>query len=418
MKKFMAFFLIISILISCSACKKTNKKQSAGKINSQGDAPTSSDGETLDEDTEDTEEDKQSDWYDDSFNGDASYDDFSSDSYSSNNSSSVKPAIRKSRIPDGSKKFDGNYNNYFSIAPEYEHPGVVNYDAEYKMLISDYAGKRVNIKNVDLTVNNPKVKISGSIVIIPYEVRKGYDRVVVTVKDKKDSRKKGSYRFNFLQFTEKPTFSDDFAEDYGNWVKDTEGGDFGLGLPVIKNGCMEMTINGKEMTNGIRSCYPEKQAYGCFSASMKMPMDSNVVGSFWLFTSSGYIPNPEAINSTCGEIDIVEYLTGSRIASMTVHWFDYGEFHRENNSSPVFIDAAKFCTYSVVWAPEKIFWYIDGKLYKVASGLEEGAGNGRGGMYPILQAGYFTDDRGFNPTDKLPATVYVDWVDIYGLVMD
>lgn len=405
MKRFLAFCMVVLITLGCCACNNgSEKKQTDANNSKEIKIPSTDDKTSVQEETVE--------------------DDYEIDSGSNTNTGdysepTVRRAVTKSRIPDGVKQFDGDYDNYFKVYPEVEHPGVVGFDATYEMLIYDYAEQRVKTDDIILKANNPKVTVIGTTVIIPYEIRKGYGRVIVTVEDKKDSKKKGTYQFDFLQFTDTTTFADDFAEDYGNWVADVEGGDYGLGLPVIKDGCMEMTIAGREMTDGIRSCVNYKQAYGCFSANMKMPGNSNVIGSFWLFTSSGYIPNPEAPSSTVGEIDIVEFATGSSTAMFTIHWFDYGANHKENNTSTTFaFDPSKFYTFSVVWAPGKIYWYIDGKLYKMASGVDEGAGNGRGGMYPILQAGYYTDYRGFNPVDTLPATVYVDWVEIYGLVID
>lgn len=442
MKKILIFLLILSILLGCCSCgnepvKKNDSNISNNNVNSQidnnssnteNDTVSNAENETVLNTENDTVSNMENDAVSDteledenSSLDDFIYNDDADDTDSSISSPSVtNPAVTKNRIPDGTKLFDGNYDAYYTVRPKDEHPGVVNMDAKYEMKIYDYNGNIISSNDIILEVNNPAVKVIGTTLIVPYSVRQGYERLIVTVHNKKDTKKKGKYRFDFLKFTDESTFYDDFSMDYGNWGVDPYEAD--ARLPVIKNGYMELTLD-EDRVGKRTSTNNFKQAYGCFSANLtEPPANCNGDASFWLFTgSSGYIPNNESPVDSSGEIDVIEFIPYTKTALHTVHWFGYDTYHKENNTqTEVTYDYTKFNTYSVVWTPRQIFWYINGELYKTATGVEEGVAKASVPMYMILQCHYIQESFGFGwaSEDVLPYTCYVDWVDVYGLIID
>ena len=100
--------------------------------------------------------------------------------------------------------------NYLIIKPIENHPGVAGLDAKYQMMCMDKLGNVISADDFVLSANNSKIKISGSSVTIPYELRKSNKPVTIGVTLKSQPQKKGTYTFDFINYTDTVTFSDDF----------------------------------------------------------------------------------------------------------------------------------------------------------------------------------------------------------------
>ncbi len=117
-----------------------------------------------------------------------------------------------------------------------------------------------------------------------------------------------------------------------------------------------------------------RMTYGYVEARMKTSGTSGALSSFYLyhrFPGTG-------VNRHAPEIDIVEYLGenpfGSEDAFQTYHFTDVNT--GEVRSSPTMnfknpdgsLYSDEFHTYGVLWEPQLVIWYIDGKEIKRLSG--------------------------------------------------
>ncbi len=106
--------------------------------------------------------------------------------------------------------------------------------------------------------------------------------------------------------------------------------------------------------------------HGRFEARMKTPKGSGMWPAFWMLPANTTVSWPAS-----GEIDIQES-TGQKhmFALGTIHYGPSNANHQQLSSSiykqpDSWADA--FHTYSVVWTPYKISWYIDDLLYATKS---------------------------------------------------
>lgn len=114
-----------------------------------------------------------------------------------------------------------------------------------------------------------------------------------------------------------------------------------------------------------------EMTYGYVEMSAKVAGGEGLLSTFYLFNQDYEKNKPE--------IDILEYI-GSRPnkAYQTYHYYDSNRaryFSGEKHSSPTMESAdgpdlsTGFHTYSVLWEPELIIWYIDGVEVRRISGL-------------------------------------------------
>lgn len=312
-------------------------------------------------------------------------------------------------------------NDLLTVSVEVEHPGVPEMDAYYILMVKDKNDDVVLADNVTVSINNSKVTVNGYAITVPYSVRNSDDTLTVTVTSKTNKSVFGRYDFEFIKNSDLPTLEDNFNSlNTGLWSDHYNNGGFN-----VEDGKLILTAQvGQQI--GITTKENFEQAYGSYSARIKMPEKANANGAFWLYSNSGktYRRNPLNPSISGGEIDIVEYFPtwkNGSIWSTTVHW--YGPTPNHIRSSGVDnldsgVDLGNdYHIYSAVWTKEAIYSYLDGKLYRLYNG--EGISDHSDGMQIIfsLRGNNGVDSWGgaFNANDY-PDSIKVDWLKVYSLV--
>ena len=318
-----------------------------------------------------------------------------------------------------SSKTQPYINDPIKVSLIKEHPGVPDMVAYYDLHVVDRDGNLISLSDVNVEVNNPEVSVNGFNLTVPYSVRSSKDTLTVTVTSKTDNSVYGRYDFNFIKFTEAPTLKEDFDTlNTELWSVYANAGN-----AEIINGKLVYTSDIGE-TVGFTTKNTFEQAYGSFSACIKMPQKALVNGAFWLFSNSGktYRRNPLNPSQSGGEIDIVEYFptwsNGNRWSS-TVHWYGSSSTHRYSgdDSLNAGIDLGNdFHIYSAVWTEDAIYSYLDGILYRIYDG--EGLSDHSDGMQIILSMHGNSDDNSWGgefKAEDFPDTMTTDWILVYGL---
>lgn len=100
--------------------------------------------------------------------------------------------------------------------------------------------------------------------------------------------------------------------------------------------------------------------YGLFEARLKAPKGQGFLPAFWMMPAN---ENLYGQWPRCGEIDIMEVLGNQTDTSYgTLH---YGNPHSESQGKYTLETgsfAEEYHTFSVAWEPDKLSWYVDGKL--------------------------------------------------------
>ena len=146
-------------------------------------------------------------------------------------------------------------------------------------------------------------------------------------------------------------------------------------LPPI---CSEADDSGKDrclfLSGALSSHDKFNMTYGYVESRMKTSGTSGALSSFYLYHR---YPG-EGLNRHAPEIDIIEYLGenpyGAEDAFQTYHFADVntGEIRSaptmsfKNPEGTLYSD--EFHTYGVLWEPQLVIWYIDGKEIKRLSG--------------------------------------------------
>jgi beta-glucanase (GH16 family) len=156
--------------------------------------------------------------------------------------------------------------------------------------------------------------------------------------------------------------------------------------------------------------------HGRFEARMKTPKGSGMWPAFWMLPANTTVAWPAS-----GEIDIQES-TGQKhmFALGTIHYGSSNANHQQTGGTiykqpDSWADA--FHTYSVVWTPYKISWYIDDMLYatKVPSDMANQADWTFESYkyYLILNMAVGGNLGGTVDDAALPQTLQVDYVRMY-----
>jgi len=311
--------------------------------------------------------------------------------------------------------------NYYRVKVVQDHPGVPGMDAEYRITALDKQGIYINAAEMVLTCKEKDVKINGSFITIPWSVRKK-GTLTINLYNKKYPNCTGSYTFNFLKFSQNATFRDDFdAKDESKWNYKAYGkGEYTE--PIYRNGKLVFRTEN-EASGGVQMTTFNKfeQAYGSFSCSMKQADIGSGLAGFWICLNRDdmYIFNKDHPEESAGEIDVVEYMPhwGNRW-SAAVHWFGWspGICDSWGDEQLPIDNPQEFHTYSAVWTPTVIYWYLDGKLAKIYDG--EGAQAPESDpMYILLTQIVKTEEfwgSHYDPTEY-PYEIEYDWVEAYSI---
>lgn len=314
--------------------------------------------------------------------------------------------------------------NYYIFRPEVEHPGVAELDAKYQMIAMDRRNISLDKENMVLSCDNSNVKIDGNTVTIPYSVRSSGKTVTVSMYNREHPNRTGSFTFDFdVQFTEQPTFLDNFDTlDASVWSDEWYDNRMPIEELYCEDGELVMYADHGTKSIELSTTGTFNQAYGSFSARIKMPSSGLSNVAFWLCTEEGvtYLKNPQRPSQSGGEIDIVEYFPtwGDHKTSCTLHWNGWSDYHASEGSEPLVEQTLRgeYHIYSCVWTSTAIYWYIDEDLIWTYTG--EGVGPNAGPMQILLQHTNTEEDSDwggpYNP-DDFPNESRVDYVRVYGL---
>lgn len=127
-------------------------------------------------------------------------------------------------------------------------------------------------------------------------------------------------------------------------------------------GCLRLKtllIDGSYLSGNIRSEGKFEQAFGYFTARIRLQRQPGHWSSFWL--QSKQVGNIENDGRDGTEIDIMEKPWISDVVQQTLHWNGYKEHHQSAGkkvSANGIMDG--FHTYSVWWKKDEYIFYIDG----------------------------------------------------------
>lgn len=297
-------------------------------------------------------------------------------------SSSQESQSRKPPAPSaGNDNIEARLVNY--------HPGLPGFDAEYNFIVKNN-GMIINAKDIQITANNPNVRISNGKVIVPEAVRNTGKDVVVTVK-----KGSSSSVVTIPSKKWKNTFDDNFDGsdlDPSKWsvfepyltYSENPVSYAGMDCYEVSNGTLKLlvkkqrtTLNGKvfEYTDSAISTENKfSQTLGCYVSSMKFTPYSGVCGGSWLLPVQGgggrqsVFFHSDQPTLGCGEVDIIEATSiWNKRYSITEHFWDIktGAHTRTNHSmaSPsANIFDGKFHAIGVAITEDASYYYCDGEL--------------------------------------------------------
>ncbi|MFC1420355.1 glycoside hydrolase family 16 protein [Streptacidiphilus cavernicola] len=93
--------------------------------------------------------------------------------------------------------------------------------------------------------------------------------------------------------------------------------------------------------------------YGYFAARIKVPAGAGFFPAFWLMPAS---------RTTPPELDVIEFIGGTRTAVMTVHWVGPGgkDLHEGKHYVGAADYSAGYHVFALDWEKNSLTWYIDG----------------------------------------------------------
>lgn len=308
--------------------------------------------------------------------------------------------------------------NYYVVSLKDDHPGVVGYDADYEVLVYNKMGHLISNDELNITVNNTKVKNNNGKLTIPYSVRTGSSKLIVTVENKLAKNLTGEYTFDFKKFTDKATYNEDFNSlDTDKWIYTKTNG-VKSDEAYTKDGSLVLKSESVNGVTNLTSAF--KQSYGCFSAKIKMHEKGLANFTFSLRTEQRYVKNEDMIIESGGEITAVEYFPyWNEKWSSCVRWFGWNTYSKKSRNEDLVCKniSEAFHTYSVVWTADNIFWYLDGKLVNTYTG--EGVAKGSNAMNITLKlVSYDKDNYRGGPLEPnaFPFAVEIDNLEVYGLI--
>jgi beta-glucanase (GH16 family) len=133
---------------------------------------------------------------------------------------------------------------------------------------------------------------------------------------------------------------------------------------ILKIAAEKHAMQGYPYTSGIITTQGTfSQQYGFFSMRAKLPKGQGFWPAFWMLPAKPAYP---------AEIDVFEMLGGNpSTIYMSNHWKGADQDHQKNIISyqgPDF--SLDFHTYSLLWNPAELIWYVDGvEQYRTSEGI-------------------------------------------------
>ena len=191
----------------------------------------------------------------------------------------------------------------------------------------------------------------------------------------------------------------------------------------IKGGKLHINCfkeNGKVYSGRVYAHVNEGWQYGYFEASIKLPKGKGTWPAFWMMpVGNDWNTNPWPM---CGEIDIMEEVgVVPNEVSSSVHTQDYNHTKNTQKTHAMTIADAEgaFHTYALLWTPDEITTYVDGKeqlhITKAALGSGHNQWPFHYAFYPIFNLAWGGDWGGMQGVDEsaLPITMEIDYIRIF-----
>ena len=153
--------------------------------------------------------------------------------------------------------------------------------------------------------------------------------------------------------------------------------------------------------------------FGKIEASIKMPLGRGLWPGFWMLGSNETAARPWPL---CGEIDIMEHVNADNVTHATEHW-DNGGHVQYGTTGTIVAPTDGYHTYTMTWDTNYIHTFVDGVGYhdfNIAGGVGS-TEEFQKRFYILLNLAVGGDFPNVTSIDenKLPATMYVDYVRVY-----
>jgi beta-glucanase (GH16 family) len=153
--------------------------------------------------------------------------------------------------------------------------------------------------------------------------------------------------------------------------------------------------------------------YGKIDARIKLPKGQGLWPAFWMLGENiSQVGWPR-----CGEIDIMEHINNEDILYGTLHW--HNEKHVSSGGKTP-CDVTQFHNYTVEWDKESVKWFLDGEKYWEVT-IKDGINSTEEFHKPhyIILNLAIGGNWPKNPdaTTSFPATMFVDYVRVYQIVI-
>jgi beta-glucanase (GH16 family) len=172
---------------------------------------------------------------------------------------------------------------------------------------------------------------------------------------------------------------------------------------ILKITAEDHQMNGYPYTSGIITTQERfSQKFGLFTIRAKLPKGQGFWPAFWMLPEQPDYPT---------EIDIFEMLgKDTNTIYMSNHWKDTGDRHEQHIVSyqgPDF--STKFHTFSLVWSPSELIWFVDGvEQYRTTEGVPATP------MFLLVNLAVGGKWPGNpNKTTPFPGSMEVDYLHIY-----
>lgn len=170
----------------------------------------------------------------------------------------------------------------------------------------------------------------------------------------------------------------------------------------------------------IHTANKQSWKYGKIVARIKLPQGMGIWPAFWMLGANidengGDTPWPQS-----GEIDILE-LYGSKDAGVVegnLHYADQTDSHKMSGAVPFKLEqgifADSFHVFELVWNPDKIEWFVDGKRFSSVSIAADELSEFHKDFFILLNLAVGGAHAGRpDATTVFPQYMYIDWVRVY-----